>query len=1099
MSFPNYIQKKYLLIFLILIFPNFYSSAQEGSPFITNYELKNQYKFHNWSIIQDDNQIMFFANQKGILSFDGFAWDMISTPTMPLTMYADTSNKRIYIGCVDDIGYLERDTTGCYIYNSIIDNSVKIGKIFKISSTEDKLIVLSEEFVTIFEINNYMLVKQIPNHKKEPLLKNIINYSGELFIVTDDNNFYKLINDSLTYIKIKNKKNIGKILFDIPISKTRSLIGTTNNKLYFFGGKSVWQFNIQDQKYLSESILLDAVSLSDSKIAISTLIGGILIIDTKTRKTIKNVNYSSGLPDNEIYAIGKDADNGLWLSHQLGISRIDFSIPVKFYNTYPGFEGRLLSIINLNNTIYVGTSESLFFLEELDEYKRAKLMEQRIYSLSKDVKAKKEYKAKEDAKKKGIFSGLQKKFKRNYVSPETEIKLSEKKRNALIRNRKLLGMQSISHSYRKTEGLDDRCKILIPYKNNLLVGGNNGVYEIIDKEAMKIIHNQYINNIIPDKNNPNLFYVCTNSGLILLEFVEKEWEITEIKKLNSKAVFSVITNDTSIWVGTNNNVFLLDTVNNKIKTYNIDNKYTEPSIIQEYNNKIFVYLPSKVYYFNQDKDSMILFMSKELSYINTQSNVLWVYNNEKWISLLQPERYDSRNNIYLNLLNNIEYIYIDKKNNTWVIDDRSNLYKINNLHDNYYTREQTVFIKRITNQTGDKYRLENLFLDSDENYIHVTLSAPYYIKQNATEYQYFLEGLMKKWSDWGSDAKILFPYIPYGNYTLHVKAKNILGNISDEKNLSFSIKEPIWEKNWFLISSGITFLIIIILIIRLRERKLQKNQKLLEKKIQERTKTIEEQRNQIAKSHKSIKDSITYAKRIQKAIMPSEKVLDKSLREYFVFFKPRDIVSGDFYWLKQIGEYTVYAVADCTGHGVPGALLSMLGISFLSEIVTKVRFDTPDEILNRLRKKVKRSLKQTDKDVVSKDGMDIALCIINHDSLQLQFAGAYNPVYILRAGELTEIKATRNPIGIHIKEKPFSNNIFQLKKGDILYTFSDGFYDQFGQNNSQKFNKSNFKKLLKVISEKPMAEQKIILEGILKKWMGKTDQTDDIIVMGVRV
>lgn len=1091
------IQKKYLLFFLILIIHNSFVYAQEGSPFITNYEIKNQYKFQNWSIIQDDDNIMFFANQKGILSFDGFAWEMITTPTMPLTMYADTTYKKVYVGCVDDAGYLEKDTTGTFTFISINKNNDKIGKTIEISSIKDRLIVLSEKFVTIFDINDHTVINQIPNNRKELHLKNIINYPGEIFLVSKDNSFYKLEGDSLNIVQIKNKKNIGEILFDFPISKKRSLIGTTNNKLYFFGGKSVWQLNIQDQKYLNESILSDAVRLSDSKIAISTLIGGILIIDINTRKTIKNVNYSSGLPDNEIYAIGKDVNNGLWLSHGLGISRIDFSIPVKFYNTYPGIKGRLLSIINLNNTVYVGTSENLFYLEELDEYKRAKLIEKQIYSISRNLKTEKELRAKEEAKKKGIFKGLQKKIKK-FISPEDQISISEKKKNALIRNRKLLGMQSVSHQYIKIEGLDDRCKILVPFEDKLLVGGNNGVYEIFENEAKKIIPGHYINNIIPDKSNPYLFYVCTNRGLILMEFVEKEWEITEIEELKEETVNSVISNDTSVWIGTNKNVFLIDTTGNKIKTYNIDNKYAEPAIIQEFNDKIYVLLPSKSLYYNQDKDSMILFISKELSFIKTQSNALWIYDRDKWEPLLQPLNYNRQNIVFLNLFNNIEHIYIDKNNNTWVIDDNSNLYKISNLHDDFYNPEQNIYIKNITNQNGDKYSLQNLFLDSDENYIQVSLSAPYYIKQGATEYQYFLEGLMKKWSVWGKDANISFPYIPYGNYTLHVKAKNILGNISDEKSISFSIKEPFWEKDWFLISCGIFFLIIIILIIRLRERKHQKNQKILEQKIQERTKTIEEQRNQIEKSHKSIKDSIVYAKRIQRAIMPSKEVLDKSFSDYFVYFKPRNIVSGDFYWIKQINEFTVYAVADCTGHGVPGAMLSMLGISFLGEIVTKTRFDKPDEILNRLRKKIKSSLKQSNKNIESKDGMDIALCVIDHDSLQLQFAGAYNPVYILRAGELIEIKATRNPIGIYIKEQPFKNNNFRLEKGDILYTFSDGYSDQFGQNN-QKFNKNNFKKLLKAICKKPMPEQEKILSEIHKKWKGKTDQTDDIIVMGVRI
>ncbi len=1090
--------KKALNFLFLSLFLLYNGYAQKGSPFITNYNIENRYKFRNFAILQDENQIMFFAGQKGILSFDGNKQQLITTPGMPLTMYSDTLYNKIYVGCENDVGYIEKNINGDFIFRTILNISIETGKIIEISSTENRLIVLSDRFISIFDINTYELLKQIPSDSKK--LSEILNYSGKIFIVSENNSFYKLKDDSLFSVRIKNKRNIGKILFDFPISEKRMLIGTSNNKLYFFGGKSVWQFKIQDQKYLDESILLNAILLSDSKIAVSTLLGGILIIDTKTRKTIKNINYSSGLPDNEIFAIGKDKYNGLWISHALGISRIDFSIPVTFYNTYPGLEGRLLSVVNFNNTVYVGTGEGLFFLEELDEHKRARLIESEIHTISRNLKTEKELRAKEDAKKKGVFSGLQKKIK-NFIAPDNTIQNTENKRNSLIRKRKLLGMQSLSHSYKKIDGIDDRCKHLIPFDDKLLVGGNTGVYviDLKEKKAEKILSNHYVNRIIQDENNWNLFYVCSNKGLNLLEYVDDEWQDSIVTALSGKAVYSVSANDTTMWVGTNKDVLLINIEKKTIKQYDINNKYAEPILIQEYEHKPYFLLSSEMLYYNEKSDSIVPIISANISYIKTQNNVLWIKKNKSWKSVLQPKNYNRQNNIFLKLFNDIEYIYIDKKNNTWMIDNKNNLVRISNSENNSYKTEQTVFVKNITNQSGDKYPIQNLFLDSDENYIRVSLSAPFYIKEGGVEYQYFLEGLMKKWSVWTDEENISFPYIPHGSYKLHVKAKNIFGSVSEEKEISFSIKEAVWEKDWFFISSGVAFLILILLIVRLRERKLKKNKRILEEKIKERTKTIEEQKNQIAKSHQNIKDSIVYAKRIQEAIMPSKDILDKSFNDYFVFFKPRDIVSGDFYWIKNIGDYTVYAVADCTGHGVPGALLSMLGISFLSEIVSKARFDTPDEILNRLRKKIKSSLKQTDKGIESKDGMDIALCVIDRDSLQLQFAGAYNPVYIVREGELTEIKATRNPIGAFLKEKPFESNSFKLKKGDILYTFSDGYSDQFGQNEELKFNKRNFKKLLLKIYDKPMHEQKEILDEILTKWRGKTEQTDDIIVMGVRI
>lgn len=533
------------------------------------------------------------------------------------------------------------------IFISIKKKILNTGKIIEIYLSRNRLIVLSEEYITIFDKKNYKFVKQIPSDKEK--FSKIINYSDAVFIIKGNNNFYKLKDDSLYNVRIKNKKNIGKILFDFSLSKKRTIIGTTNNKLYFFGGKSVWRFNIQDQKYLDESILLNAIQISDSKIAVSTLLGGILIVDTKTRKTVKNINYSSGLPDNEIYAIGKDDNNGLWISHALGISRIDFSIPVKFYNTYPGLKGRLLSVINFNNTIYVGTGEGLLFLEELDEHKRARLIEYKISTISKDLKNEKQKKAEEDAKKKGIFSGLQKKIK-NFISPDNTIQLSERKKNSLIRKRKLLGMQSLSHFYKKIEGIDDRCKHLVSFEDKLLVGGNKGVY-IVEYEkdkriAKKIIYNRYINAVIPDKSNPVQFFICSNKGLSLLKYSEDKWKDSVIEMLNGKVVFSVLPGDTSVWVGTNNDVFLINTKQNTIKKYEINNKYAEPILIQEFENKLYFLLSSEILYYSKKNDSIVPLISKDISYIKTQPNALWIKENESWKSVIQPKNFSRKNNIY---------------------------------------------------------------------------------------------------------------------------------------------------------------------------------------------------------------------------------------------------------------------------------------------------------------------------------------------------------------------------------------------------------------------------------------------------------------------
>jgi serine phosphatase RsbU (regulator of sigma subunit) len=228
--------------------------------------------------------------------------------------------------------------------------------------------------------------------------------------------------------------------------------------------------------------------------------------------------------------------------------------------------------------------------------------------------------------------------------------------------------------------------------------------------------------------------------------------------------------------------------------------------------------------------------------------------------------------------------------------------------------------------------------------------------------------------------------------------------------------------------------------------------------------------------------------------------MQKLLPEQFIIYRPRDIVSGDYYWITEKNNKVILMIADCTGHGVPGAFMSMLGVAYLNEIVSKYENLTTDLILNELRKQVIHSLHQTGKEGESQDGMDVSLCIIDKDSLELQFSGANNPIMIFRKEEMIELRADKMPIGIHtVLDQPFTRKELQLQKGDMLYAFSDGYPDQFGGPQGKKFMIRNFKKLLSHIHALDVSEQKAMLEKTLDDWMADYSQIDDILVMGVRV
>ncbi len=299
-------------------------------------------------------------------------------------------------------------------------------------------------------------------------------------------------------------------------------------------------------------------------------------------------------------------------------------------------------------------------------------------------------------------------------------------------------------------------------------------------------------------------------------------------------------------------------------------------------------------------------------------------------------------------------------------------------------------------------------------------------------------------------------------------------------------------------------------LLKMRED-LRENERVLEAKVIERTEQVVHQKEEIeAKNgelevlYKHVTDSIKYAKRIQEAILPPESLVKEILPNSFVLYKPKDIVSGDFYWIERKEGKTMFAAVDCTGHGVPGAFMSIVGYNILRHVVSNNNFTTPSLILDGLNQGVSETLHHgghEHEEGQAKDGMDVSFCTIDFNTLVLQYAGAYNPLYIIRKGQLIQTKADKFPIGLFLGEekKKFTNHSIQLQRGDTVYIFSDGFADQFGGPYGRKFMAVPFRVLLMDINKEPIEKQRDILNKTLEEWRGQLDQVDDILIIGLRI
>ncbi len=382
----------------------------------------------------------------------------------------------------------------------------------------------------------------------------------------------------------------------------------------------------------------------------------------------------------------------------------------------------------------------------------------------------------------------------------------------------------------------------------------------------------------------------------------------------------------------------------------------------------------------------------------------------------------------------------------------------------------------------------NLELTHKKNHLTFCFSAIDWIAPHQVRYSYMIEGLDEEWSEVTSEAKAEYRNLPDGTFKFKLVAIGSGGKWSDPVEFEFTIFPPWWKTIWARIGYVVVVLLLFTSFFFFRTNKMRLREQELKSQIKSATDEIREQ-------HQEITDSIIYAKRIQSAILSPTRIVKEYLEESFILYKPKDVVAGDFYWMHQKGDKILFAAADCTGHGVPGAMVSVICGHALDRSVREYGLSDPGKILDQTREIVIQEFHRSEEQV--HDGMDIALCVI--EGRKLQYAGAHNPLWIVRDGDIIEIKANKQPVGFFENISPYTTHDLDLKEGDRIYIFSDGYVDQFGGEKGKKFMNRRFKALLLDIQDEDMDKQRKILEQKFDEWRGGHEQVDDVCVIGVSI
>ena len=670
-------------------------------------------------------------------------------------------------------------------------------------------------------------------------------------------------------------------------------------------------------------------------------------------------------------------------------------------------------------------------------------------------------------------------------------------------------------NYGGSQGLPDGdvYSILVDRNGIIWCGTQEGIsrfdgqkFQNISLEAM-MIKDKGVFSIIQDKNN-NLWF-GTKGGLVIYSgngsvttYDEVEGlTYNEAEGLTHKAVNSLVQDKNgNIWLGTSNGGLYMFDANTKEK---IKIKFIAGDSLM-----------------GSNAVNSLVFQTENILLAGTDkgfSKIIFDKNGK----IESVKNYDASDG-FIGVECNDNAIYKDKENNIWfgTIKGLTRFNPSVEIENKNPPRIHITNLKLFFKEIDWSKRADSIFpwfnlpksltLPYSDNHLTFDFTAISLANSKNIKYRYMLEGADENWSPDRKETSVTFSGLAPGTYTFKVVAAGANG-VWNEKpaTYSFTISPPWYRTKLFYIICLLIVIGGIYCFIKYRERALVFEKKILEDKVTERTAEILKQKEHIEEQKKEITDSINYAKRIQTSILPPLEEVKAALPNSFILFKPKDIVSGDFYWFHQSPLFSslptadcqlvFIAAADCTGHGVPGAFMSTIGSEKLNEAVTHSQ--DVGEILQSVNVLMKKALRQSSKEDSTRDGMDITLCAFNKQMTNLEYAGANRPLWIIRNGStaIEETKATKTAIGGLTDDKQeFTKHKIEIQKGDTIYLCSDGYADQFGSNDKKLMTKK-FKEILLSIQNKTMNEQKTVLDTTIENWKGAMEQTDDILVIGIKI
>ncbi len=1103
--------KKFLIIVIFILFAWGNTNAQNpyGNLTFTHYTIEDGLSQSTiLSIYQDSHYYMWFASLDGLDKFNGITFKIYSyQPDNDKSI----SNKWIYDIAEDKDGYLwiatldglnrfdrkteeftrfhanpkdprslpENTVKGLYVdENNVLWIRTNNFLVKYINGEFYSYSILQERFTTI---NTYNKIPIIPDGdilwttSSKGLIAFYKNTELQKVYSHEKGNPYSISNNLVTSVDIDEKGNLW--------------VGTVNGLNYMDVNTKTFKhyFAADSTGLLNDKINIIYVDKSGN-VWIGTN-GGLNLYDKKSDSFFgytQEENNQQSLSNNNVISLFEDYSHNLWIgTYGGGLNKVDLK-PKKFKlirNTYSKYSTNLSSNViaglfeQKTDILWAGTYGSGLNICNLKTNKVVQINSQgpQFKKLTNDF----------------VHYIFQLRNGLIYIGTRDGITVYDTSQNKFFDIKDFYPMVDFPQleNNRVYEMIEDM-------KHNVWIGTLLGLFKF--NPETKDLTAYYLNDGLLSNTVQGLYedefgkiWIATTKGINIYDLFSEKDEFTnfedltapdsvlshnEYNKLSNEDVYKIVQTKKYYWFGTVGGLNRYDPVTRKIKYY-----LKKDGLPNENIYEIVV----------DNNDNLWFSTNRGLVFLNTTTDQIKSFDEGDGLQGLEFNKgasakgHDGR--LYFGGLNGINYFYPDS------------------IHDNLYIPKISFDEVQIFSSDGNVRTLnvdnnDTIRLNPKDKAISIYFSSLEFTNPRKNKYKYYLEGLDNTWTKPTLQNFAKYTNLSPGSYVFYVKGSNNDLKWSKKIKLTIIVQPPFWKTIWaYLIYIGIVGGIIF-LIIRYRTQQLRKDNELLREK-QKAALEISRSREELAAKNKDIQDSLNYAKRIQQAIMPTQYLLKKYFPESFVFYNPRDIVSGDFYWFVERNDKLFVAAVDCTGHGVPGAFMSIIGVNMLNNIVNVNNEQKAGKVLDELNKNVYESLNKQIDNVTLQDGMDMSLCVIDLIKKKVNFSGAKNPLVLIRDGEYIEIPANRFSIGSFKYDFKtfFSEYEFEIKKNDQIYLFSDGYADQFGGPHKKKFKKKKFRDLLLRISQLPIDEQEEELRRTFNEWKGDEPQVDDVLVIGIKL